>query len=56
MSNINSFLDLNIWEGIGYPTVIDKNNYTLFEKTNPEIALIVFYIDLDVEMIKGKRR
>ena len=55
MSNINSFLDLNIWEGIGYPTVIDKNNYTLFEKTNPEIALIVFYIDLDVEMIKGER-
>ena len=51
MSNINSFLDLNIWEGIGYPTVIDKNNYTLFEKTN----LIVLYIDADVEMIKGER-
>ena len=51
MSNINSFLDLNIWEGIDYPTVISKNNYTLFEKTN----LIVLYIDVDVEMIKGER-
>ena len=51
MSNINSFLDLNIWEGIDYPTVISKNNYTLFEKTN----LIVLYTDVDVEMIKGER-
>ena len=51
MSNINSFLDLNIWEGIDYPAVISKNNYTLFEKTN----LIVLYIDVDVEMIKGER-
>ena len=51
MSNINSFLDLNIWEGIDYPTVISKYNYTLFEKTN----LIVLYIDVDVEMIKGER-
>ena len=51
MSNINSFLDLNIWEGIDYPTVISKNNYTLFEKTN----LIVLYIDVDVQMIKGER-
>ena len=27
---------------------IDNNNYTLFEKNNPEIALIVLYVYVNV--------
>ena len=42
-------------EGIGYPTVKNKNSYALFEKINPEIASIVLYVDVDVEIIIGKR-
>ena len=28
-----------------YPIAINKNDYTLFQKSNPEIALIVLYVD-----------
>ena len=43
--NIEPFFDLYNWSGIEYTTVINENNYTLFEKNSPEIALSVFYID-----------
>ena len=36
--NITPLLDLNIWESIDYLTVINKSNYTLIEKTNPELS------------------
>ena len=37
------------WKGIEYPTAINKNSYTLFEKNiYAETALIVFYVDADV--------
>ena len=36
------------WKG----HVINKSNYTLFEKNNPEIASIVLHVDVDVEIIK----
>ena len=39
------------WKG----HVINKSNYTLFEKNNPEIASIVLYVDVDVEIIKKER-
>ena len=39
------------WKG----HVINKSNYTLFEKNNPEIASIVLHVDVDVEIIKKER-
>ena len=32
VSNIKPFLNLHNWAGTEYSTVINKNNYTLFEK------------------------
>ena len=32
VSNIKPFLNLHNWAGIEYSTIINKNNYTLFEK------------------------
>ena len=52
MSNITPFLSLYNSSGIEYPTVIDKNNYALFEKVNLEIALIVFYINVKIAIVK----
>ena len=37
---------------IEYPTVIDKHNYSLFENNNPEVALIVLLVHLNVEILK----
>ena len=53
VSNIRQFLDLFNWTGIEYPTSVYKINYTLFEKRNqPEITLIVLYIDVDLVIAK----
>lgn len=38
--NIKSFLKLYDLTDIEYPTAINKNNYALFGKSNPEIVLI----------------
>ena len=40
-----------------YLTDINKNNYTLFEKNNLEIALIVLYMyeNVKIKFVKGKR-
>ena len=52
VSNVKTFLELNNWPGVEYPAVINKNNHILFKKNNPEIILIVFYIDVDIEIVK----
>lgn len=40
ISNIKPFLNLYNLTDTEYPTAINKNNYTLFGKSNPEIVLI----------------
>ena len=45
MSNI----DLYNWNGIKYPTVINNNNYALFERKNLEIVLVVLYVSVDIK-------
>ena len=35
--NIKPANDLYNWKGKEYPTSLDSNNYTLFQKKNPEI-------------------
>ena len=37
---------------IEYPPVIDKHNYSLFENNNPEVALNVLLVYLNVEIFK----
>ena len=51
MLNIKQFLDLYKWADIEYRANINKNNYALFEKSNPEIALIMLYIDINLEIL-----
>ena len=50
MSNIKPFFGLYNWMGIENPTVLN-NNSTLFENYNPGIALIVFYINVNIETV-----
>lgn len=49
-SNIKPFV--GPYRSVKYLVTIDTNNYTSFEKKNPEIALIVFYLDVKVELVK----
>lgn len=53
VSNIKPFVDIYNWNGIEYSTVINKNNYTLFEKRNTETVLIVLFVDVNVETHKA---
>ena len=53
MSNVKSFLNLYNWVGIEYPTTINENNYTLLEKHNPKIALIVLHVDVDIKIFQN---
>ena len=39
--------------GIEYPTTINENNYTLLEKHNPKIALIVLHVDVDIKIFQN---
>ena len=38
------------WNDIKYATVINNNNYTLFEQKNLEIALVELYAAVDVKV------
>lgn len=49
-SNIKPFV--GPYRSVKYLVTIDTNNYTSFEKKSPEIALIVFYLDVKVELVK----
>lgn len=49
--NFKPFLDLYNWGGIEYPADINKNNYTLFDKSNPEIVLIMLYSDINLDIV-----
>lgn len=49
-SNIKPFV--GPYRSVKYLVTIDTNNYTSFEKKPPEIALIVFYLDVKVELVK----
>lgn len=50
-SNIKPFV--GPYRSVKYLVTIDTNNCTSFEKKkNPEIALIVFYLDVKVELVK----
>ena len=40
VTNIKPFIDLCNWNGIKYLIIINNNNYALFERKNPRIALV----------------
>ena len=43
------------WDGIKYPTVINNNNYyILIRRKNPEIALVVLYVSVDMKAFTEK--
>lgn len=53
--NIKSFIDSYDWRGVKLPTVIGKNNQSLFEKNNTETALILSHADAVADMIGLQR-
>ena len=46
--NTKQFINLCNQKDIVYPTIINKDIYTLFEKNNPQIALIMLHVDVNV--------
>ena len=53
VSNIKPLLHQYNGKVKEYPVPIDKINYILFEKHNPEITLTVLHLDVNVETIKA---
>ena len=47
-SNVKPFIDLYNFDGIKFPTII-SNTYTLFERENPEIYLVVLYVNVNIK-------
>ena len=50
--NIKPFLSLYNWMGLEHTPTINKNNYTVFEKNNPQIVLVILYVDVNVNTDK----
>ena len=38
--------------GLEHTPTINKNNYTVFEKNNPQIVLVLLYVDVNVNTDK----
>ena len=49
VSNIKSFIDLYKWDVMKYATVLNIDNYALFERKNPEIAIVMPYVNVDIK-------